>query len=59
LRKAFEEQLGPVVQADSPIPVLWHYTQHESLLKIVEAQKIWATHYQFLNDEEEMLLRRA
>ena len=35
---------------------LYHYTNYQGLLGILESQCIWATHFQFLNDESEFQL---
>jgi len=34
--------------------VLYHYTSIEALLAILKSGHIWATHYQYLNDESEI-----
>jgi hypothetical protein len=36
-----------------PEGLLYHYTTQEGLLGIIEKQKIWATHLQYLNDTSE------
>lgn len=35
-------------------PELFHYTNAEGLIGIIESQSIWATHYAYLNDSEEI-----
>lgn len=35
-------------------PELFHYTNAKGLIGIVESQSIWATHYAYLNDSEEI-----
>lgn len=35
-------------------PVLYHYTSFEALLSIVKSGSIWATHFEYLNDESEL-----
>ena len=34
---------------------LWHYTDGNALLNIVEQGKLWATQIHYLNDFEELL----
>lgn len=33
---------------------LFHYTNAKGLIGIIESQSIWATHYAYLNDSEEI-----
>ncbi|MDO8893456.1 DUF2971 domain-containing protein [Nitrosomonas sp.] len=35
-------------------PELFHYTNAKGLIGIIESQSIWATHYAYLNDSEEI-----
>lgn len=35
-------------------PELFHYTNAKGLMGIIESQSIWATHYAYLNDSEEI-----
>src|SRR5215813_9987824 len=34
---------------------LYHYTGIQGLTGIIESRKLWATHYKFLNDSEEII----
>jgi hypothetical protein len=38
-------------------PTLFHYTTESGLYGILRSQQLWATHYAYMNDSEE--LRRA
>lgn len=35
-------------------PELFHYTDAKGLTGIIENQSIWASHYEYLNDSEEI-----
>ncbi|MER0171630.1 MAG: hypothetical protein DU489_13715 [Nitrosomonas sp.] len=35
-------------------PELFHYTNAKGLMGIIESQSIWATHYAYVNDSEEI-----
>ena len=48
------EEQKPQENADQTEPgLLYHYTTQEGLLGIIEKQKIWASHLQYLNDKSE------
>jgi len=40
-------------------PELFHYTSRQGLVGILASQKIWATHYKFLNDSSELQVMRV
>jgi hypothetical protein len=45
----------PLLDRRRPLPTtLYHYTTAEGLLGILETQKLWATHYAYLNDPSEV-----
>src|SRR5690349_9331577 len=37
----------------APPPVLYHYTDQRGLLGIFETRELWASHSQYMNDQEE------
>jgi hypothetical protein len=39
----------------SSIPILYHYTSAEGLAGVFNERKIWATHYQYVNDATEYI----
>ncbi len=39
--------------AETPPPILYHYTTQSGLLGILKSKEIWATHTQYLNDQRE------
>ncbi|MGB0064825.1 MAG: DUF2971 domain-containing protein [Terracidiphilus sp.] len=41
------------IDQSKPEELLYHYTTQEGLLGIIEKQKIWASHLQYLNDKSE------
>ena len=49
------KQSPPILNPHYPRPrLLYHYTSIASLLAILNSGHIWATHYQYLNDESEI-----
>lgn len=50
------EKMKKVKKVSDYYPRLYHYTTWKSLLEILESQKLWATHYKFLNDYTELVL---
>jgi len=49
------DDFAVLFRSDSPNGPLYHYTSQAGLLGIVKEKKIWATHYQYLNDTQEFL----
>jgi hypothetical protein len=50
-----KNDFATLFRSDRPSKPLYHYTNQTGLLGIVKEKKIWATHYQYLNDTQEFL----
>jgi len=51
-----ERELTPATPHDVPPGPLYHYTDASGFKGIVSTGSLWATHYGFLNDTEELLI---
>ena len=54
IAEQMERELLPSTDHDKPDGALYHYTNAEAFLKILETGEIWATHHRYLNDREEL-----
>lgn len=61
VRKLLDAEVSKLAQPedDEPTTTLFHYTDMAGLLGILKERRIWATHFQFLNDREELEAGRA
>lgn len=61
VRKLLDAEVSKLAQPedDEPTTTLFHYTDMAGLLGILRERRIWATHFQFLNDREELEAGRA
>jgi len=50
-----KRQILTDVLSQKPPETLYHYTTHNGLLGIIKNKEIWATHTQYLNDQQEYL----
>lgn len=50
-----KNDFSALFRPDRPTVPLFHYTNQSGLLGMVTEKKIWATHYQYLNDTQEFL----
>lgn len=48
-----------MLKTSDAYPHLYHYTDWKGLTGILETQKLWASHYKFLNDSSEIILFRG
>jgi hypothetical protein len=51
---SIEKQFEKDTEHDTPSDPLFHYTSPRGFLGIIDKREIWATHYRFLNDRDEL-----
>src|SRR5690242_13531964 len=51
-----ESELAIKAEREVQTDPLYHYTSGDALLKILETKELWATHFRYLNDREELQL---